>query len=463
MRRKNTPNVIVFLTDQQRFDTTGIHGNPMNITPNFDRMAAEGADIHYSFTCQPICSPARSCLQTSRYATETGVFKNGISLARDDETLAKVFSRAGYRTAYFGKWHLAADTDGPVQEEDRGGYQDWLAANILEFNSNEYSTTMFDSQNQPHELYGYRADAVADSAMEYIKSHRNEPFFLFLSLIEPHHQNDRDNYPAPEGYADQYNDPWLPADLKVLLGNQHQSLAGYYGMVKRIDEVLGRLRDLLKSTELDKETILLFTSDHGCHFKTRNSEYKRSPHDSSLRVPSAVCGPGFWGRGRINRLVNIVDIAPTLIEACGLEVPASMQGESFYQADDCRLYEPEMGDDIFFQLSEVECGRGVRTRRWKYAVVNRNVDPFEVAGADEYREEYLYDLYADPHELTNIISLPQYAELRRKLKTRLLQRIRDIEGLEPHIVTIESDSVDAGNSQMWGAGQRKVYPDEIDL
>ena len=114
------PNVIVFFTDQQRWDTTGIHGNPLGLTPNFDRMARSGTDVHYSFTCQPVCGPARSCLQTGRYATNTGVFRNGIVLDAGMETLGTSFRDAGYATGYIGKWHLG-DAD-PTPVTQRAGY-----------------------------------------------------------------------------------------------------------------------------------------------------------------------------------------------------------------------------------------------------------------------------------------------------------------------------------------------------
>src|SRR5450759_1644084 len=121
------PNVIVFFTDQQRWDTTGVHGNPLELTPNFDRMATEGTHARYAFTCQAVCGPARASLQTGMYATQTGCFRNGIALPSSAQTLAYYFNAAGYHTGYIGKWHLA-DTD-PVPEQLRGGYQYWLASN----------------------------------------------------------------------------------------------------------------------------------------------------------------------------------------------------------------------------------------------------------------------------------------------------------------------------------------------
>ena len=103
---------------------------------------------------------------------------------------------------------------------------------------------------------------------------------------------------------------WTPPDLAALGGSTQQHLGGYYGMVKRLDEALGRLRDALRSLDMLDNTIILFTSDHGCHFKTRNNEYKRSCHESSIRVPTAISGPGFNNRGRVDRLVSLVDLPP---------------------------------------------------------------------------------------------------------------------------------------------------------
>jgi arylsulfatase A-like enzyme len=107
MKPAQFPNIIVFFTDQQRWDTTGVHGNPLDLTPNFDWMAQAGTHVYNSFTCQPVCGPARACLQTGLYATQTGVIVNGPALHPDAKTLAHYFHSAGYTTGYIGKWHLS--------------------------------------------------------------------------------------------------------------------------------------------------------------------------------------------------------------------------------------------------------------------------------------------------------------------------------------------------------------------
>ena len=449
-RQGDRPNVIVFFTDQQRWDTTGVHGNPLGLTPNFDRLAQRGTHVYYSFTCQPVCGPARSCLQTGLYATTTGCYKNGIPLPPGTPTLAHHFNNAGYRTAYIGKWHLAGTGDNPVPQERRGGYQYWLAADALEHTSDPYRTVLYDNENNPVRLPGYRVDALTDAAIRYIDQHQDEPFFLFISYLEPHHQNRIDDYPPPDGYRERYTGRWIPPDLATLGGSAHQHLGGYYGMVKRLDEALGRLTDALKSLDLDENTIVLYTSDHGCHFKTRNAEYKRSCHESSIRVPTAVWGPGFDGGGRIRELVSLIDLPPTLLDAAGIEVPPEMQGRSILPL--LRGNGPaDWPKEVFVQISESQVGRAVRTHRWKYGVTAPGVPGGKQMGSGRYVEEYLYDLEADPYELTNLIGLKSHREVADVMRERLIRRMQ--EAGEP-VPLIER----AGPKQ---SGQRKVLEEEV--
>lgn len=457
MQKQQHPNVIVFFTDQQRHDTTGAHGCPLDLTPNFDRMAAQGTHVYNSFTCQPVCGPARSCLQTGMYATQTGCWKNGIPLAPDKKTLAQYFREAGYTTGYIGKWHLGSGRD-IVPEEERGGYEYWLGANALEFTSDAYDCVVYDNENNRVKLPGYRVDALTDAAIRFVNEKQSEPFYLFLSFLEPHHQNHRDDYPAPDGYAERYAGKWTPPDLAALSGVQTgqvggtamQHLPGYFGMVKRLDEALGRLLDTLKSLNLAEDTIILFTSDHACHFKTRNAEYKRSCHDSSIRVPTALTGPGFFGGGRLREMVSLVDLPPTLLDAAGIPVPETMAGRSILPL--LRGERAGWPEEVFAQISESQVGRCVRTRRWKYSVSapdkNGNRDP----GSDRYVEEFLYDLQADPWEMTNLVAFDSHAEVREVLRERLIRRMTQAGEAAPVIEAHPGDNRPGG--------QRRVTAEE---
>ncbi|WP_159886183.1 sulfatase-like hydrolase/transferase [Paenibacillus puerhi] len=419
------PNVIVFFTDQQRWDTTGLHGNPLGLTPNFDRWALEGTHLYNTFTCQPVCGPARASLQTGRYATDIGCYRNGIPLPQGSRTLAHEFNDMDYATAYIGKWHLAATRTEPVPESLRGGYKYWLAADSLEHTSDAYDTVLFDGANRRVKLPGYRVDALTDAAIRYIDEQREqeEPFFLFLSYLEPHHQNRRDDYPAPLGQEDRYVSRWTPPDLAELGGTSQRHLPGYYAMVKRLDEALGRVMDALVSLDLAEDTIVLFTTDHGCHFKTRNGEYKRSCHESSIRIPAAVWGPGFNGGGRITELVSLLDLPPTLIEAAGGTAPAAMQGRSLLPL--VRREPVDWPQERLVQISEAQVGRAIRTKRWKYSVSAPHRDAIADSGSDRYLEEFLYDLQADPWELNNLIGSAAHREVKQSLRERLIRRMTE--------------------------------------
>jgi arylsulfatase A-like enzyme len=429
------PNVIVFFTDQQRWDASGLHGNPLDLMPNFDRMARQGTFLKNSVTCQPVCGPARACLQTGKYASTINVPTNGIGLPKDEKTLAQYFSEAGYRTGYIGKWHLAYNhIAGAVPEDERGGYDDWLASNVLEFTSHAYETVMFDNDDQPVSLPGYRVDALADATIRYIDEHRDGPFFLFTSYIEPHFQNHVDSFPAPDGYEEKYRSKWIPPDLMALGGTTHQHLAGYWGMIKRLDEAFGRIRDALRSRSLDENTIILFTTDHGCHFKTRNGEYKRSCHESSIRLPTALYGPGFVSGGEIAEMTNLIDMPPTLLDAAGLDVPDDMQGRSIMPL--VRNEKVEWPDEAFLQISEAQVGRAIRTERWKYCIDAPDKDTWfdGQRGATKYVEQYLYDLQADPYEMNNLVEYDAYDAIKAELRKRLLRWMTEVGEDVPEIV-----------------------------
>lgn len=422
-REPGRPNVVVFLTDQQRWDTTGLHGNPLDLTPNLDRAARRGTHLKNAFTPQPLCGPARSCLQTGLYPTTTGCYRNGVPLPEGARTLAHRFDEAGYNTAYVGKWHLASGD--PVPERERGGYGHWLASNVIERTSKAYRTVVYDGKGEPVRLPGYRADALTDAAIRHVAraARGDRPFYLFLSLLEPHHQNSTDDYPAPDGYAERYEDGWMPPDLAALGGSARRQIPGYCGQVKRVDEAFGRLLDALRSLALLKRTVVLFASDHGNHFKTRNREYKRSPHEASIRVPAVLQGPGFDGGGEINDLVSLIDLPPTLLDAAGLPVPPEMQGRSVLPL--VRGEREGWPEDVFVQISESQVGRALRTRRWKYGVVAPDKKGRQNPASDRYAEKYLYDLENDPHELTNLAGLDPHREVADRLGARLLARIAE--------------------------------------
>lgn len=435
------PNIIVFFTDQQRWDTCGCYGQRLPVTPNLDQMAAEGVRFANAFTCQPVCGPARAALQTGRYPAAYGCHTNNCALPLNATTIAHRLSTAGYEVGYIGKWHLASGPEedvnyreAPVPPERRGGYKDyWLAADVLEFTSHPFEGHMFDADGNRVEFRDqYRVDWQTDRVLDYLDTRDGvRPFFLFLSYIEPHHQNDMKRYVGPEG-SDQLwaaYDP--PGDLIHAAGDWRENYPDYLGAINALDTGLGRVRGKLAEMGVADNTLIIFTSDHGSHFRTRNAEYKRSCHDGCLRIPLVACGPGFRGGEVRAELASLIDVPPTVLRAGGVKVPDDYHGRALQEAG-----APDWPDDIFAQLSESQVGRCLRTRRWKYSVTR---DPmgngdWALPWSETYNEDFLYDLEADPHEQHNLVLEPGYGEVRAELRSRLLQWIARTEGQHPEIV-----------------------------
>ena len=430
-RTQRQPNIVFFFTDQQRWDTCGCYGQELDITPNLDRMAAEGVRFESAFTCQPVCGPARSAIQTGRYPTEVGCFRNNIALPTQQKTIAHWLSEAGYEVGYIGKWHLAST--GPEQNfqtravppELRGGYKDyWLASDVLEFTSHAYDGHMFNAEMEKVELKGYRVDGQTDFVLDYLRTRdANRPFFLFLSYIEPHQQNDHNRFEGPTGSADHFRDCKVPGDLAGTAGDWRECFPDYVGCVNSLDHNLGRVRQELDRLGLADSTLIIFASDHGCHFRTRNAEYKRSCHEGSIRVPLVFCGPGFRGGGIVEELVSLIDMAPTFLEAAGVDRASYMRGRPLQGLVDGTG--PDWPQEVFVQISESHVGRAIRTRKWKYSVVAPDRSGVDDPDSDRYVEDFLYDLKSDPHERSNLVTEPAYvrvrADLREALKRRMVQ------------------------------------------
>jgi len=432
---EKSPNVLIFFTDQQRWDTVGVYGSPLNLTPNLDAIAKEGIIFNHAFTNQPVCAPARGCIFTGQYATTHGVWRNGLGLEVEDNTLAHCFKRAGYKVGYIGKWHLSPDEvgHGYVPPEYRAGFEDcWEVANLLEFTSHPYDTNLYDKDGKLIHIDGYRVDALTERVINFIEQLHNNPFFLVVSYLEPHHQNDMNRFVSPEGYRERYTNSFVPYDLRPFPGDWQEQLPDYYGCIARLDECFGRIVDVLKSKGIFEDTIIVFLSDHGCHFRTRNTEYKRSCHESSVRIPFIIHGPGFNKSLVVQELVSLVDVAPTILDAVGISIPKSMQGKSAMPLINRDV--KNWRNEVFIQISESCVARAIRTERWKYCVIAEDKDGWLDCRSDTYVEYQLYDLYSDPYELVNLAGRREYRDIADELKERLLERIEEVEGERPNIL-----------------------------
>ena len=302
-----------------------------------------------------------------------------------------------------------------------------MASDLLEFTSHGYEGYLHDGENRRVDWEGYRVDRVTDFVLDYLRGHQSRrsgrPFFMFASYIEPHHQNDLDRYIGPIGSKERFANCRVPPDLMLAdtpNSDWRRHLPDYLGCCWSLDRNVGRIREELQLLGLEQNTLIIYTSDHGSHFRTRNSEYKRSCHESSLRVPLVVHGPGFNTGRTVEELVSLIDLPATVIRAAGANPLPGMQGNPLQKltAGPC----PDWPSEVFVQVSEDHMGRILRNRRWKYEVVVPSDRPWSGVAqpfSGRYTESCLYDLQNDPHELRNLIAEPSLDAVRSELATSL--------------------------------------------
>lgn len=428
------PNVLMICADQFRADFAGInHENPSVRTPHIDAMGKRGANFRQCMSNQPLCSPSRASFLTGRFATEVGVWRLGLELDHAIPTIATIFRQNGYTANFIGKWHVSQSegADGKSYEgwiplgPSRAGFDDlWEGANVLELVSRPYEGNYWDNDGKNIGFKDeYRVDFLTSRAVQFLEKPHTKPWFLFLSQLEPHHQNSVDEFVPPRRYEESYADPYIPRDLRNLPGNWRSHLPGYYGCVQAIDDCVGTLTKVLAITGQLKDTIMLFFSDHGCTFRTRMGEYKRSPHDAAIRVPFVIAGPGFDQSVQVDEVVSLVDLMPTLLDGAGIALPANLRGKSLRPL----LVDPASRRDwdstAYFQISQSICGRGIRARDWCYCAFDPSVKNGETASSTNYQDFALYSVAGDPAQMLNLIGRPQYAQLADALRADLQRRI----------------------------------------
>ncbi len=456
------PNILMICADQFRADFVGAnHENPSARTPHIDALANRGVSYRQCVTNQPLCSPSRASFTTGAYATQTGVWKLGLELDHSLPTIATELRKNGYSTNFMGKWHISSTEleDGSKQlgwipsGPSRAGFDDlWEGANVLELISHPYEGNYWDNSGKNIGFKDqYRVDFIADRAVKFIEQPHDKPWLLFVSQLEPHQQNDVDAFVPPLRYADEFSwqvyrsqlpaeqqkdlealsqpqrsgalDPYVPNDLRNLPGNWRSHISGYYGCVQAIDDCIGSLMAALQRTGQLDNTIAVFFSDHGCTFRTRLGEYKRSPHDSSLRVPLVIAGPGFDRSAVVDEIVSLIDLAPTLLDGAGLTPPKSMCGQPLKPLALDAAARKAWDSTAYFQISQSICGRGIRTRDWCYCAFDPAIPHGDAKWSTHYQDFALYSISGDPAQMVNLIGRPEYKDVADALRSELQHRI----------------------------------------
>ncbi len=416
------PNVVFVFADQWRRHATGYAGNPDVRTPNLDALARESVHFTHALAGCPVCSPYRGCLLTGQRPLTHGVFVNDVPLEPKGPCLAEVFADAGYDTAYVGKWHLdGRDRSAYIPPHRRRGFNYWKAFEC----SHDYNHSPYYAGNSEEKLYwdGYDAQAQTDDIARYIRAHsRKAPFLLVLSWGPPHAPYNT----APQEYRDQYDPHALQLRENVpeaLAPAAREWLAGYYAHCSALDACVGRIRCVLREAGIERDTIFVFTSDHGDMLGSQGHTKKQRPWDESIRVPFLLCDPGRpgWRPAETDAPIDAPDIMPTLLGLCGIEIPDSVEGIDFSDhiaggADPSDGTALLMCPHPFGQYNAAEHQgkeyRGLRTRRYTYV-------------RDREGPWLLYDNRNDPFQMQNRIDDPSFASLSGDLDALLQKKLRD--------------------------------------
>lgn len=402
------PNILFLFTDQQSARAMSCAGNPQLSTPHMDRLAAAGMRFGQAYCAAPVCGPSRSSLLSGRMPHETGVLVNSMTPDPSQPNMGELFERAGYATAWSGRWHLPDNGEGGLR-----GFEVLHDAGVR---------------------LGMGVDGdghVADRAIEFLRRAHTRPFCLGVSLCNPHdichwivdapERGSGDLPPLPENFEVDPREPEFIQQCRqrTYYGQEgtrtrdwderqwRSYLAAYYRFTEDVDVQVGRILDTLQECGLEEETLVLFTSDHGEGMAAHRWVVKLMLYEEPTRVPFIVRWPGVVPAGAVDdeRLVSGVDVLPTLCDYAGVEYP-EVTGISLKPLieDPQAPGRPFLVAELHPDTEDLEMqGRMLRDERYKYIAFSRGRDP-----------ELLFDLREDPGETRNLVRDPAlYTELER--------------------------------------------------
>jgi len=389
------PNVVLVLADQLRAAALGCAGNEQVHTPTIDRMSEAGVWCSRCYSPDPVCTPARASLLTGQYPHVHRAIANNVRLPAGATTLADRLRGAGYETGYVGKWHLdGTPKPGHVPPERRRGFDYWRGFNRGHQHLRGHPRTAPDGSVDWET--GYQPAVQTDMAIEFVERHAgSDPFFCLLSWGPPHLP-----YEAPPEYADRYDADALSLRPNVpdrMAAQARRDLVAYYGMITSLDDQVARLFDALDRAGVDDETLVILTADHGELMGSHGEYYKGQPWEESIRVPLVWRYPGTLPAGRtVEEPVSLVDVAPTVLSLCGVDVHDGVQGADLADVLYGRATTDRAGVYVEHAVGGDDAWRAFRTADHLLAV-DRTGDPdlFFNTADDPYQRNDLSDLIHD--------------------------------------------------------------------
>jgi arylsulfatase A-like enzyme len=440
------PNVVLIMTDDMGHGDLGVHGNPVIKTPHLDRLAGQSVRLT-RFHVSPVCSPTRSSLLTGRYNDRTRVVDTFIGRSMMDPaevTLAEMLGALGYRTGIFGKWHLGDCY--PLRAIDHG-FQEALVLKgggigqpaDLPGGSSYFDPVLLHN-GKPEKQSGYCSDVYTDAAIQYIEQGRGQdrPFFVYLAYNCPH-----DPLQVPESYRKPYAEADLSTERFPHVGYPlpRQALtdqtARVYGMITNIDDNVGRLLARLDALGLARDTLVIFLTDNGpAHprYTSGMRGLKGTVYDGGIRVPGFLRWPGALPAGReIDRIAAHIDIAPTVLEACGAAPPHDVRfdGVSLWPLLTGRVAAADWPDrTLYFQWHRGDAPerfRAFAAREQRYKLVRAEGPTAPNPSAIE-----LFDMEADPFEMKNVAAdRPEVVERLKSAYSAWFDNVSRTRGYDP--------------------------------
>lgn len=442
------PNIIYVFSDEQSiYELSGsLGGDPIIQTPNLDKLASQGIQFTRCVSNNSISVPHRAMLMTGQYSQNNGMLynsdysfpENKIGLQPDRPLFPVELRKQGYKMGYVGKWHLYPETNENkvVPEEFRYGFTDyWRKSSNYK---DRYNTGYYDNKGVFHKLDGYAPTAQMDQLMEFVKMYKNEPFCAVLSWHPPHPPYRQ----GPQKWVDYYKSKLInyrknvPDDLKT--AKLKEDFTGAYSHVSALDEEMGRLMNLLEELNIDENTILIYSSDHGDLLQSQGWIGKVAPWNESILVPFIIRWPSnIKGGQKVDIPFSTVHIAPTLLGFAGVKVPDKMDGTDYSKfmqgkkstapksAFIMGIAPPDVyqRDSTLRQqrLKFVYDWRGVYTGKYTYALNKEN---------GKIVSGWLYDNENDPFQLNNLIEDEKYMAIAKKLKKDLYKYLVSVNETE---------------------------------
>lgn len=441
------PNIVFFFADDLRHDAVHFTGNKDIITPNLDRLAAQGTaflQAHIPSGSSPaICMPSRAMLLTGK--TLFHLEGEGQHIPTGHITIGEALKNAGYRTFGAGKWHNGPSsyarsfTDGdaiffggmwdhwnvPMSDFDPSGAYD----NAIPFTMNFRSSNKVEQVHCDRFTMGtHSTEAISDAAIRFIERYDDHrPFYMQLSYLAPHDPRtmpdqfrklyDRDRISLPNNCMEEHPFRFGVEEIRDELlapcprteQDIRAHMADYYAMISHLDDEIGRVMETLKKTGKDQNTIIIFAADNGLAVGQHGLMGKQNHYDHSIRVPLIFAGPGIPSNELRHQLVYLFDIFPTICEFVGIDIPESVESLNLAPA----IYNPGAvtRDALYFAYTDLI--RSVKTARYKlveYACV---------------KQTQLFDLVEDPWETTNLIDREDAAPIVDELRKTMQQLCED--------------------------------------